>query len=301
MLKINPPEKWIETGLFMAAVVSAVAIVSILLLLIYFCLPLFTGNGLSRVFSWRWQPIDGQFGILPMCAGSLALSILALGIAFPPAIGICTLVHVLSRGVFARIVLILTHFMTGIPTVIYGFVSVFVLVPRIRSLSETGTGFSLLTAALTLAILILPTIVLVCYTRLEQLDPILRLASTAMGFTPIQQMRHVLMPAATKGVAAATILGLGRAMGDTLISLMLAGNAAQFPGSLFTSFRSLTAHIGLVVATDSQSLAYQSVFAAGLVLFLLVAALNLLIRKTDNRITANAFLRVQETRHEQNF
>jgi phosphate transport system permease protein len=276
----TPSEQWIEWGLLAAAAASAAAILSILLLIGYFCLHLFAWARLSQVLSWRWQPFAGEFGILPMCAGSFALSILALVLAFPPAIGICALVHVLSRGVFARFLLTLIHFMTSIPTVIIGFVSVFVLVPRIREWFAAGTGFSLLTAALALSVLILPTLVLVIHARLEQLDPLLRLSAKAMGLSPIQQMRYVLLPAAARGLAAAAVLGFGRAIGDTLISLRLAGNAAQFPGSIFASIRSLTAHIALVLATDSQSMAYQSVFASGLLLFLLMGAFNFFIQKS---------------------
>jgi phosphate transport system permease protein len=255
-----------------------VAIAAILVLLVVFCLPLLTTHGLAQIFSRHWQPFGGQFGILPMCAGSLTLSTLAL--AFPLALGICTLVHVLARGFLARFFLALIHFMTSIPTVVYGFVSVFLLVPRLREWFVAGTGFSLLAAALTLTLLILPTITLILHSRLAQLDPTLRLAAEAMGFTPVQQMRCVLLPAVSRGLAAAAVLGFGRAVGDTLISLMLAGNAPQFPDSLFTSIRTLTAHIGLVVATDSQSMAYQSVFAAGLLLFLLTGVVSLIIRKS---------------------
>jgi len=273
----------------MATAVSAVAIVSILLLFLYFCLPLFTCARLSQVLSWHWQPVSGKFGILTMFAGSLVLSILALALSFPAAIGICTLIHVLSRGFLSRLLLTVVHFMTSIPTVILGFVSVFVLVPLLRDWLDAGTGFSLMTAALTLGVLILPTITLVFHARLDQLDPLLRLSAEAMGFTPIQQMRYVMFPAAARGLAVAAVLGFGRAVGDTLISLMLAGNAAQFPGSLFASIRSLPAHIALVLATDSQSMAYQSVFASGLLLFLLTGAFSYLIRKSGDRRDAKIF------------
>jgi phosphate transport system permease protein len=262
-----------------------VAIIAILVLLGVFCLPLLTSDGLECVFSREWRPFDGGFGILPMCAGSMALSVLALALAFPLALGICTLVHVLAKTFMARLFLALIHFMTSIPTVVYGFVSVFLLVPRLRDWFAVGTGFSLLAAALTLSLLILPTITLLLHARLEQLDPTFRLASEAMGFTPVQQMRWVLLPAASRGLAAAAVLGFGRAIGDTLIALMLAGNAAQLPGSLFASIRTLTAHIGLVLATDSQSLAYQSVFAAGLLLFLLTGAVSLFLRRSGTKVS----------------
>jgi phosphate transport system permease protein len=268
--------------LLTATAVSGVAIAAILVLLAYFCRPLLNCHGLATVFSRQWQPFGGQFGILPMCVGSLALATLSLALALPLALGICTLVQGLARDLLARFLLSLIHFMTSIPTVVYGFVSVFLLVPRLREWFAAGTGFSLLAAVLTLSLLILPTITLILHSRLAQLDPTLRLAAAAMGFTAVQQMRCVLLPAASRGLAVAAILGFGRAVGDTLISLMLAGNAAQFPDSLFASVRTLTAHIGLVLATDSQSMAYQSVFAAGLLLFLLTGTVSLLIRKSGS-------------------
>jgi len=261
-----------------AAAVSGVAIAAILILLAYFCLPLLTSQGLATVFSRQWQPFGGQFGILPLGVGALPLACLALLLALPLAVGSCTLLHVLGRGFLARLVLAFVHFMTSIPTVIYGFVSVFLLVPRLREWVAAGSGFSLLAAVLTLSLLILPTITLILQARLAQLDPALNLAAEAMGFTRVQHVRCVLLPAAARGVAVAAVLGFGRAVGDTLVSLMVAGNAAQFPDSLVASIRTLTAHIGLVLATDSQSMAYQSVFAAGLLLFLLAGVVTLLIR-----------------------
>jgi phosphate transport system permease protein len=284
--RLPKSEKWVEWTLLMATAISAVAILAILVLLVLFCLPLFESNRLAEVLSWQWRPFGGEFGILPMCAGSLALSLLALCLAFPAAIGICTLMQVPANRFRARFFLAFIRLMTGIPTVVYGFVSVFLLVPLIREAGAAGTGFSLLAAALTLGLLILPTIVLVFHARLEQINPLLRLSSEAMGFTPIQQMRYILLPAASRGLVAAAILGFGRAMGDTLISLMVAGNATQFPGSLFLSIRTLTAHIALVVATDSQSLAYQSVFAAGLALFLLTGGITWLIRGLGQKMEA---------------
>jgi phosphate transport system permease protein len=284
--RLPKPEKWVEWTLLMATAVSAAAILAIVVSLVVFCLPLFASNRLAEVLSHQWQPFGGEFGILPMCAGSLMLSLLALGLAFPLAIGICTLVQVLANRFLARFFLAFIRLMTGIPTVVYGFVSVFLLVPLIRSGFATGTGFSLLAAALTLSLLVLPTIVLVIHARMERIDPLLRLSSEAMGFTAIQQMRHILLPAASRGLAAAAILGFGRAMGDTLISLMVAGNAAQYADSLFLSIRTLTAHIALVVATDSQSMAYQSVFAAGLALFLLTGVITWLIRGLGQKMEA---------------
>lgn len=276
-------DRWVERILAFATAVSAIAILSILLLLLYFSFPLLTEGRIYEVLSMEWQPFGGRFGIVPMGVASLCLSSLALLLAFPPAIGLCGLCYVLAPRQTGRLFLALVHFMTGIPTVIYGFVSVFLLVPVVRNWFDTGSGFSLLTATLTMSLLILPTIVLVFHARLEQLDPLLRLATEAMGFTPIQQFRHVLVPAARDGFIVAAVMGFGRAVGDTLISLMLAGNAPQLPSSPLDSIRTLTAHIGLVLATDSRSMAYQSVFASGLFLFLLTGAICSLIRKSASK------------------
>ncbi len=272
--------RWLEGMLRIATGVSSVAILSILLLLLYFSFPLFTAGRISELLTAEWQPFGGRYGILPMFVTSLVLSGFSLSLAFPLAVGICCLTYALAPRRVARFLRTLIHFMTGIPTVIYGFVSVFLLVPVMRAWFEAGTGFSLLTAGITLSLLIMPTIVLVLQARLEQLDPTLRLASEAMGLTNIQQVRHVFIPAAREGLITAAVLGFGRAIGDTLISLMLAGNAPQLPHSLFASVRTLTSHIALVLATDSTSMAYQSVFASGLVLFLLTGVISSIIRKT---------------------
>ena len=280
-------ERWIQRCLLLAAGISAAAIFLMLALLFYFCLPLITSGGMRAVLSWQWKPFGGEFGILPICVGSLLLSVFALGLAFPTAIGICGFVTVLAPRGLARFLLALIHFMTSIPTVIYGFVSVFVLVPLVRDWVKIGTGFSFLTAGLTLSLLILPTIVLIFHARLQQIDPALRLAAEAMGLTPARQFLHVLIPVSSRGLVVAAVLGFGRAVGDTLISLMLAGNAPQVPGSVFDSIRTLTAHIALVVATDSQSMSYRSVFASGLILFLLMGGANFLIRRLDERTGKN--------------
>lgn len=272
-------ERWIRKILLAAAALSTATAFSIFIVLLYLVAPLLSAEGLSRVFSWQWRPYEGQFGILPMVAGSLMLSMGALFLACPPALGLTSLTMILGDGRAARFIGAVIHYMTSIPTVIYGFVSVFLLVPLIRDGIQHGTGFSLLAALLTLSLLILPTIVLVFQARLKLVHPSVHLTAVALGIPHAAYVRRVLLPLSGKGFVIAAILGFGRALGDTLISLMLAGNAPIVPRSLLDSFRSLTAHIGLVVATDSQSTFYHSVFASGLILFLIMAVINLVVRR----------------------
>ncbi|MFY9940997.1 MAG: ABC transporter permease subunit [Desulfobacterales bacterium] len=271
-------EIWIRRLLCTAAMVCTAAAFCILLVLVTLVLPLFTPGGLGTVLSWQWLPFQGKFGILPMVVGSLWLSLGALAAATPLAVGLACFVQVLAPGRIKGFCLALVHYMTSIPTVIYGFVSVFVLVPLMRQGFDRGTGFSLLTAMIALTLLILPTIVLVFHATLREVDRTARATCAALGFSKPSYIRHVLLPLSRRGLLAAVILGFGRAVGDTLISLMLAGNAPMVPGSPTDAIRTLTAHIALVVATDSQSTFYHSVFAAGLILFLIMVLINLALR-----------------------
>lgn len=276
-------EKCVRLMLLAATLVSMAAALSILVLLIYFVRPVFSVEGLKAVLTWEWRPFSGHFGILPMMVGSLCLSLGALALACPLAVGICAFVCVLGPGKPARIVNAVIHYMTSIPTVIYGFVSIFLLVPLIRDWLARGTGLTLLTAILALSILVLPTIVLVYSAYLREKDSMMKLTAAAIALSRVQYFLFVLLPLTRKGFMVAAILGFGRAIGDTLISLMLAGNTPLVPESLFDSIRTLTAHIALVIATDSQTTFYHSVFAAGLLLFLLMTVINIIIRKLGGK------------------
>ena len=266
-----------------ATVFSALIVIFLFGFLIYFTLPLFLEGQFTQLFSLHWRPFHGEFGILPMVAGTLALAISALLIAYPIGLGICLFVHGLGPRWLARPVLLLIHGMTAIPTVVYGFVAVFLLVPILRNNFSHGSGFSLLAAALTLSILILPTIVLLINSQLQQTVPKLRLTAVSLGISRVQELTRISLPASSYGLLAAAILGFGRAVGDTLIALMVAGNAAQIPDSALDSIRTLTAHIALVVATDSQNTTYHSLFACGLILFLTTASVNLLMHQIKRR------------------
>lgn len=276
-------DKGIERLLQCAAIFSALIILALFAFLLYFSLPLLSGGRLALLGGLHWRPFAGQFGLLPMIFGSLALSLSALIIAYPLGIGICLFIHGLGPTWLARPLRGLIQCMTGVPTVVYGFVAAMLLVPLLREHFSSGSGFSLLAAALTLSLLILPTIVLLIDSQLQQIVPAQRMTATALGISRAQELISISLPTASTGLTAAAILGFGRALGDTLIALMVAGNAAQLPDSAFTSIRTLTAHIALVVATDSQSTAYHSLFAAGLLLFLSSAAVSLVLRRISRR------------------
>ena len=271
-------ERWIEAALFASTLAAVLAVGAIFSFLAWFSLPILQEGRLLEVLSWSWQPFQGMFGILPMVVGTLLLSLTAMVLAFPAGVGICCFAHGLGPRLPARAMMLLVRFMTGIPTVVYGFVAVFLLVPLVRTHFGRGTGFSWLAAGLTLALLVLPTVVLVIDTELRQSEPRYRLATAALGLNRAQSLLYVILPHSRRALVMAAVLGFGRATGDTLVALMLSGNAAQIPGTPLDSLRALTAHIALVVATDSRSRTYDSVFASGLILMLTAAAVNLGLR-----------------------
>lgn len=264
--------------LYCAAAISALAVLAILAFLVYFSLPLFQGDQLAALFSWHWRPLQNEFGILPMLAGSLALAVSSMLVAYPLALGVCCFAHGLGPDWAARPLLAAVRLMSSVPTVVYGLVASFSLVPLIRG-AFSGSGFCWLAALLTLAVLTLPTIVLLLDSQFQQVHSEVRLTAAALGFTRVQEMLQLTLPLSSRGLVIAATLGFGRALGDTLVPLMLAGNAPQPPLSLLDPLRTLTAHIALVVATDSQSAAYNSLFACGLVLFLLTVLVNLGVRR----------------------
>jgi len=271
-------ERALELGLAAAAVLASASVLALLLFLAWFCLPLLRGGHAAEILAWDWRPGHGAYGILPMVAGSLLLSVSALALAFPVALGICSFAHGLGPPRLARLVMAVVHLMTGIPTILYAFVSAMLLVPLVRGAVAVGSGYSLLTATLVLSVLILPTLVLLIHSCWQGAGADLSVTCAALGLTKAQELLRVLVPATRRGLAAAAILGFGRAIGDTMIALLLAGNAPQVPTSPFDSFRALTAHIALVIATDSQDATYASVFASGLILLLMTAGLSLSAR-----------------------
>lgn len=264
---------------------AALSMASVAVLIILFALPVFLGSHGSQVFSFVWQPDAGQYGIMPMAIASLVLSTSALLLAWPFSLGLaCALC--LHRG--GSLLLGIIRGMTTIPTVVYGFASVFLLVPLVREAAARGSGLSWLTAMLVLALLITPTMVLVLDAALRPLLERHSHSMQALGFAQVQTLAYVALPACAPYMLAAAVLGFGRAIGDTLVPLMLSGNATQVPHSLFAGIRTLTAHMALVTATEAGGPAYNSLFAAGAILLVVSIAVSLLLRRLSQRAVDGA-------------
>jgi phosphate transport system permease protein len=245
--------------------------------------PVLTSGRLVETFSLSWRPYAAEpsYGIGAMILASALLALVATALAAPLALGLVAFLQGIGPKRLRPPLLRLVQFMTSIPTVVYGFVAVIVLVPLIREYLG-GSGFSLLGAVVMLALLVLPTVVLVWQAHVAQGERGVLNSCLALGMSPAQALACVILPASRRSAVSALVLGFCRALGDTLIALMVAGNATEVPGSLLDSARALTAHIALVLATDAFSPEYRSVAAAACLLFLLTAGISLGLRRLED-------------------
>ncbi|MDM8523631.1 ABC transporter permease subunit [Desulfococcaceae bacterium HSG8] len=272
-----------EKMFLLSALLSVLVTLLILGFMVILGLPLMKGGHFFSLLTQGWSPRHDLYGIYPMMMGTLAIACLGVAFAFPLSLGCASLVSVLAKGRFAWFLRKAVQMMTGIPTVIYGFVGIFLLVPLIRELLMGGSGMCVLSASVMLAILISPTMILFFTDSFDRVPKSYTDAADALGGTGVQKLVYVILPCSRKGILTGLILAVGRAFGDTLIALMLAGNAIQIPGSFSDSARTLTAHIALVIAADYESLEFRSVFACGIVLYLFTTLTVLLLRASENR------------------
>ncbi len=214
-----------------------------------------------------------QYGILPFILtsvyGTAGAIVLGVPIGFFTAVYLAKLAPPRLKSVLSSAVSLLS----GIPSVVYGLVGMLVLVPGIRKLFHIPDGASLLAAIIVLAIMILPSIIKVSVTALEAVPKEYEDASLALGATPIETYLRVSVPAARSGIAAAVVLGVGRAIGEAMAVMMVSGNAPNLPTSIFESVRFLTTAVASEMSYSS-GLQQQALFSIALVLFLFILLIN---------------------------
>ena len=214
-----------------------------------------------------------QYGILPFILtsvyGTAGAIVLGVPIGFFTAVYLAKLAPPRLKSILSSAVSLLS----GIPSVVYGLVGMLVLVPGIRKLFHIPVGASLLAAIIVLAIMILPSIIKVSVTALEAVPKEYEDASLALGATPVETYLRVSVPAARSGIAAAVVLGVGRAIGEAMAVMMVSGNAPNLPTSLFESVRFLTTAVASEMSYSS-GLQQQALFSIALVLFLFILLIN---------------------------
>lgn len=247
--------------------------------------------GVSQfLFSSQWQPGTGKYGIGAMIVASLYGTAGAILIGVP--IGVFTAIFFaeLAPKWLCSILRPCVQVLAGIPSVIYGFFGLMVMVPGIQHIFHVPVGDGLLSVIIILSIMVLPTIVSISETALRAVPSTLKEASLAVGATHIQSIFKVVLPAARSGVLAGVILGVGRAIGETMAIIMVCGNIVQIPGFASISqfigpVRPMTAGIALEMSY-SQGLHRQALFAIGLVLFVFIILINLAFRAISKKAGA---------------
>ena len=288
MLKQNNKNKVIETVIYIVfLLLGLVAVGFVLLITVYLIIsgiPAIRQIGLfDFLFGTKWASTNAEpeFGILPFILTSVYGTAGAILLGVP--VGFLTAVY-LSKAAPPKVKSIMetaVSLLAGIPSVVYGLVGMMVLVPLIRNVFHVPDGASLLAAIIVLAIMILPSIIKVSITALDAVPSEYEDASLALGATPIETYFRVSVPAAKSGIAAAVVLGVGRAIGEAMAVMMVAGNVANMP-SLFQSVRFLTTAVASEMSYSS-GLQRQALFSIALVLFLFImlinAVLNLLLKR----------------------
>ncbi len=256
---------------------TAFSAISALLLIALFILneglPFILKFGLKDfLLSSDWQPQAGKFGIFPMVAASLWVTVGAMIVGAPLGVaGAVFLSEFVPRPVL-KVVKPAIELLAAIPSVVYGFIGVMVLAPLIRA-HLGGPGLSVLAGSIILGIMILPTIISISIDSLLAVPQSYREGSLALGATIWQTVRMVTVRAARSGIIASIILALGRAIGETMAVIMVAGNAVKIPHSFLDSARTLTANIALEMSY-ATGLHRQALFATGVILFLVIIVLN---------------------------
>ncbi|MGB9835940.1 MAG: phosphate ABC transporter permease subunit PstC [Candidatus Saccharicenans sp.] len=280
--KLEKSDRLIRLGLLMIAL-SAVSILAIITLFIFEQgLPVMFKYGFRHfLLGQDWYPSEKSFGLLPMIIGSLMVTIGALIIGVPLGLASAIFLTEFSSRRLARFLKPVIELLAGIPSVVYGFIGLMFLVPFIRE-RFGGPGLSVLAASVILGIMILPTVISITIDSIRAVPDSYREGSIALGATKWQTVKMVVLPAARSGIIAAIILGMGRAIGETMAVIMVAGNAADIPGSLLAPVRTLTSNIALEMAYAGGE-HREALFATGVVLFVIIMILNTIANITSSR------------------
>lgn len=268
------------TRLIQASGYSAIVFVALIFFfLIREGIPTLGEVELSNLFSARWYPIENYFGILPLITGSLVVTIGAMLIAFPLGIGTAVYIAEIAPRWMREILKPLVELLGGLPSVVLGFLGILLVSPFLRVFLDLPTGLTAFTGSILLGGIAVPTIVSVAEDALDAVPRSYREGAWALGATRWQTIWRVTLPAAKSGVLTAVMLGIGRAIGETMTVMMVTGNAPVLAvklGSWFSPVRTMTATIAAEMGEVANgSVHYHTLFFIGMVLFLISLGVNI--------------------------
>lgn len=270
---------------FISAMIAVISLLLIIGFVFYKGLNPFISKGFSFkdfLLGTKWVPSSEKFGIAPMIVASILATLGALIIGIP--IGILTAVFIaeIAPKKIGKIISTAVELLAGIPSVLYGVFGLAIIVPWIQNTFNQPKGQSLLAVMIVLAIMMLPTIVTVSETSIRAVPKSYKEGSLALGTSHIETTFKVVVPAAKSGILAGVVLGVGRAIGETMAIILVAGNSPIIPTSVFSGVRPLTTNIALEMGY-AYGTHQEMLFATGVVLFIFILLLNLLLSKLSNK------------------
>ena len=281
-------EQVMHAVFFIAACASVLAVALICLFLFVNGIPAMKEIGIFKfLLGTMWKPGNNIYGILPMIMGSIYVTAGAILIGVP--IGILTSVFMASychKKVY-RFLKSAIDLLAGIPSVVYGFFGLMMLVPLIRDLFHKGNGSSILSASILLGIMILPTIIGVTESAIRAVPSNYYEGSLALGATKERSLFFVVLPAAKSGLIAGVVLGIGRAIGETMAVVMVAGNQARMPAGILRGVRTMTSNIVLEMGYAAD-LHREALIATGVVLFVFILIINFCVARLNKGESGHA-------------
>ncbi|HNS51701.1 MAG TPA: phosphate ABC transporter permease subunit PstC [Anaerolineae bacterium] len=278
MRKPKRREFIVET-LIRAAGFSAVFFVALIFLfLLREGLPAFWETSLGNLFGWTWYPNEGYYGTLPLILGSVLVTAGAVVLALPLGLATAVFVREIAPSWLREILKPVIEVLAGIPSVVLGFLGMVVVAPLVRQALDLPTGLTAFAGSIMLGYMALPTVISVAEDAIDAVPQSYRDGALAMGATHWQTIWRVVLPAARSGVIMAVMLGVGRAIGETMAVMMVTGNAARMPqewNALFLPVRTMTATIAAEMGEVAQgSTHYHVLFAVGILLFVVTFIIN---------------------------
>jgi phosphate transport system permease protein len=280
-------ERIIEVWIFLAGLLAIVVLLGIIFILLKEGLPIFAHTPPWQFFfGTHWYPVSTPptFGIAPFFVSTIMITVIATVIAVPIGVACAAYLSEVAPSRFSEIIKPVIEILAGIPSVMMGFIGLALLSPLVQSTFHLNTGLCGLTAAIMLSLMSLPIIVSVSEDALHAVPREFKEASYALGATKWETIWHVCIPSALSGIAAAVMLGVGRAIGETMTVLMVAGGALAVPVSPTDPMTTMTSAIASGIGNAVRGgLQYQALFAIGLILFILTLAVNIIAERVLER------------------
>ncbi|VVB67542.1 Binding-protein-dependent transport system inner membrane component [uncultured archaeon] len=291
--RLKVPRKYGERSIEALLFISAIASIFIMLLIFYFLvtesLRAFAELGIfSLLLGQKWHPAGDIFGLLPLIVTSLIITLLALFIniiiGFPLAIYLAELAGPKSKAILKPAI----ELLAGVPSIVYGFLGVIVLVSYLQESFDMLTGRSILAGAILLGVMFIPYLTTICEDALRAVPSEFKEGSLALGANKWQTLRHVTIPAASSGITAAVLLNIGSIIGETMAVLLVVGNVARLPSPFFNIFDQGATFTSVIAGEMGEvargSMHYHVLFAVGFILLIVVSILSLIADLTRARI-----------------